>query len=210
MLHYCSYTDVQTADHFSADSPTVYFDRDFNSPSAKIGPGGYYVSKRNMMIVTVLGSCVSACLHDPVAKIGGMNHFMLPEKGGDPNLQLSTSSRYGAYAMEMLINRLLALGAERHRLQAKVFGAGRMLNGMTDIGKHNAEFAMNYLKCERIKVVASDLGDTYARKVYFFVQTGRVLMKELRRLNNETIFVRENSYARRLDAVPVRGEVDLF
>jgi chemotaxis protein CheD len=190
--------------------PSVYFDRDFNCTAAKIGPGGYYVSQRDLVVVTVLGSCVSACLYDPVAKVGGMNHFMLPERGDNPDSELSASARYGAYAMELLINHLLRLGAERKRLVAKVFGAGSIINVGTDIGERNAEFVRRYLAREEISVAASDLGDIYPRKVYFFVQSGRVLVKRLLRLNNQTILVREKSYAQRLATARLQGEVDLF
>src|SRR5256885_7294212 len=99
--------------------PVIYRYLTFNIDAAKIGPGEYYITQRDMMIVTVLGSCVSACLRDPIAKVGGMNHFMLPDR--DIEGPLSESARYGAFAMEVLINKLLALGARRERLEAKVF-----------------------------------------------------------------------------------------
>jgi chemotaxis protein CheD len=201
---------MESTNFSGAASPTVFIDREFNSEAAKIGPGQYFVTKQPMIIATVLGSCVSACLRDPLAGVGGMNHFMLPERGGDPDSHLSSSARYGAYAMEVLINHLLSLGADKRRLEAKIFGAGRVLVGVTDIGKRNAEFADGYLKREDIRVVARDLGGTHARKVYFFPHTGRVLVKELRRLDNDTLFTREQNYASKLDATPVAGEVDLF
>ncbi|WP_018988459.1 chemoreceptor glutamine deamidase CheD [Aromatoleum toluclasticum] len=194
----------------ASDAADLYLDREFNRLAAKIGPGGYYVSGRDLAVVTVLGSCVSACIYDPVARIGGMNHFMLPECGGDPGRQLSPSARYGAYAMEVLINRLLGLGAERYRLLAKVFGGARVLQGVTDIGRRNAAFALAYLRRERIAVVASDLGGVLPRKLYFFTQTGRVLLKELRSADQETVIAREDRHARRLGVSRMGGEVDLF
>jgi len=190
--------------------PEVYYDRNFETQAAKILPGEYYVTAREMMIVTVLGSCVSACIRDPVNKVGGMNHFMLPEHGGDPDSPLSTSARYGAYAMEILINQLLKMGAHRLHLEAKLFGAGRVLAGVTDVGKRNAHFAIEYLQRERIRVLSKDLGDIYPRKVYFFPQTGRVMVKVLRNLHNDTVVTRERSYAQKIDTTPVTGEVDLF
>lgn len=201
---------MPTDDTFSSAAPNVYEDREFNCPAAKITPGQLYVTKREMMIVTVLGSCVSACIRDPLTGIGGMNHFMLPEQGYDPGNRVSPSARYGAYAMEVLINHLLNLGAERSRLVAKVFGAGQVLAGVSDIGKRNADFTLAYLRRENIRVLAEDLGGPHARKVYFFVHTGRVLVKELRRMNNETILLREQRYASQLGAAPVAGEADLF
>jgi chemotaxis protein CheD len=98
-------------------APNHYFDRSFQTEAAKILPGEYYVTGRDMLLVTVLGSCVSACIRDPKTGIGGMNHFMLPE--GDPHNPLSESARYGGYAMEVLLNQLIKLGASRNRLEAR-------------------------------------------------------------------------------------------
>ncbi|MBV8029918.1 MAG: chemoreceptor glutamine deamidase CheD [Betaproteobacteria bacterium] len=189
--------------------PVIYRDRHFNVDAAKIGPGEYYITQRDMVIVTVLGSCVSACMRDPVAKVGGMNHFMLPDRDADG--PLSASARYGAYAMEVLINQLFALGAKRERLEAKVFGAARVLPGMSDIGERNAAFAMEYLKRESIRVVAEDLGHEEPCKIYFFAQTGRVLLKRLKSLRNDTIAKRERDYAARLERISGgAGSADLF
>src|SRR5262245_18842935 len=97
-----------------------------------------------------------------------MNHFMLPEHAGDPDGPLSSTARYGAYAMELLINKLISMGARRDRLEAKLFGAGQVLQGMSDIGRRNADFARDYLRRESIPVLAEDLGNPYPSKVYFF------------------------------------------
>ena len=191
-----------------AAKPVIYRDRHFDMDAAKIGPGEYYITQRDMMIVTVLGSCVSACLRDPVAKVGGMNHFMLPDR--DVEGPLSASARYGAYAMEVLINQLFALGARRERLEAKVFGAARVLPGMSDIGERNAAFAIDYLKRESIRVLAEDLGSTEPCKIYFFAQSGRVLLKRLKSLRNDTIVKRERDYAQRLGEISGGGSADLF
>jgi chemotaxis protein CheD len=163
-----------------------------------------------MVIVTVLGSCVSACLRDPKTNVGGMNHFMLPNHGTEPDGPLSESARYGAYAMEVLVNHLLALGARRERLEAKLFGAGRVIPGMSDIGERNAQFALEYLKRENIRVVAQDLGRDDASKVYFFPYTGRVLVKRLRMLRNDTIMERERDYAEQLGTLAKAKPVDFF
>ncbi|MDQ3259601.1 MAG: chemoreceptor glutamine deamidase CheD [Pseudomonadota bacterium] len=200
---------MKSEDFTNVAQPNVYHDRSFGMMAAKILPGEYYVTKRNMLIVTVLGSCVSTCMRDPDNLIGGMNHFMLPQHGGDAKSLISMSARYGAYAMEVLINQLLSLGAKRDRLEAKVFGGGRVLAGMTDVGQRNAEFVREYLRHERIKISAQDLGNTYPRKVYFFPQTGKVLVKQLRTLHNDTIYNREKYYAAQLEAVAVTG-ADLF
>jgi len=187
-----------------------YIDRQFNLPAAKIGPGEVYATQRNMVIVTVLGSCVSACLRDPETHVGGMNHFMLPHHEGQPDGPLSESARYGAYAMEVLVNHLLSLGARRERLEAKIFGAGRIVPGMSDVGAKNARFAIEYLERERIPVLAQDLGRVEASKVYFFPHTGRVLVKRLKTLSNDTVLIRERNYAERLDELAKGGGADIF
>src|SRR4051812_3924933 len=132
----------------------VYFDRTFDCDAAKILPGEYYFTPKDMLIVTVLGSCVAACIRDRVSGIGGMNHFMLPDGGGDADSPVSASMRYGTYAMEVLINDLLKAGARRENLEAKVFGGGAVLRGFTaiNVGERNAKFVLHYLQNESIKV----------------------------------------------------------
>lgn len=191
-------------------APTQYYDRTFDIEAIKILPGEYYATRREMLIVTVLGSCVSACIRDRVSGIGGMNHFMLP---GDDNHDLvSSSARYGVFAMEILINHLLKLGAQRKNLEAKVFGGGKVLRGFTTttVGEYNAQFVTDYLENERIKIVASDLLDIYPRKVYFFPSTGRALVRQLKTVHNNTILTRERDYESRLRAAKVEGDVELF
>ncbi len=189
----------------------VYFDKHFACEAAKILPGEYYYTSRDMVIVTVLGSCVAACVRDRALAIGGMNHFMLPD-GGDGDSVVSASMRYGTYAMEVLINQILKSGAKREDLEAKVFGGGNVLRGFTaiNVGERNAAFVRRFLKDERIRVVAEDLNDVHPRKVYFFPRTGRVLVKKLKQMHNHTIVRREQDYAKRLQSGPVAGEVELF
>lgn len=194
--------------HFATN---VYYDRSFDSDAAKVLPGEYYYTLKDMMIVTVLGSCVSACIRDRVSGIGGMNHFMLPE-GNDIDSPLSASMRYGTYAMEVLINDLIKAGARRENLEAKVFGGGAVLRGFSaiNVGQRNAQFVLDYLHAENLRIVAEDLNDIYPRKVYFFPRTGRVLVKKIKQLNNNTLANREQDYAARLQATAVAGDVDLF
>ena len=190
----------------------VYYDRTFDCDAAKILPGEYYYTGKNMLIVTVLGSCVSACIRDRVTGLGGMNHFMLPDGGGDAGSPVSASMRYGTFAMEVLINDLLKAGARRENLEAKVFGGGAVLRGFTamNVGERNASFVMNFLKTERIPVLAEDLNDIHPRKVYFFPKTGKVLVKKLMQTQNDTLAKRELDYAKRLKVEPVGGAIDLF
>jgi len=128
------------------------------------------------VMTTVLGSCVAACMRDPIAKVGGMNHFLLPEgKGTDRAISL----RYGAHAMELLVNGLLTLGARRERLEAKLFGGANMTDGLTDIGTKNAIFAENYLKHEGIRFTGGSTGGRRARRLQFWPVSGRVRQMQL-------------------------------
>lgn len=193
-------------------SPHLYFDREHNAEAAKILPGEYFATGRDMVLVTVLGSCVCACIRDRVSKIGGMNHFMLPDSGQDKNNPLGESARYGVYAMEILINQLLKIGAKRSNLEAKVFGGASVLRGFTvnNVGERNAEFVMQFLKTEKIPVLAQDMLDIFPRKVYFFPATGLVRVKNLKQVHNDTIINREAEYNTRLHYSKLEGDVELF
>ena len=193
-------------------APNFYFDSHFDIDAVKILPGEYYATARPMLIVTVLGSCVAACIRDRVSGIGGMNHFMLPfnneavEPGG-------ASACYGIHAMEVLINQLLDMGAQRRNLEAKIFGGGNLIKGFTvdNVGERNAVFVRDYLKLEQIPVVAEDLLDIYPRKIYFFPEQDKVMVKKLKRLHNGTIIQREQNLSNRLCNETFTGcDRDLF
>ena len=190
----------------------LYFDKSFNNQAVKLLPGEYYVTDKDLLLVTVLGSCVAACIRDSYSGIGGMNHFMLPDGGGDAGSPLNASARYGTYAMEILINQLLKLGARRGNLEAKVFGGGNVLDGLTvaNVGQRNADFVLKFLQTEKIKVVAQDLVDIFPRKVYFFPKSSKVMVKKLRNIHNPTISEREKDYRQRLHKVDSGGDVELF
>lgn len=185
--------------------PGSYYDPALDTDVIKLLPADWKVSNDEVALATVLGSCVAACMYDPLVKVGGMNHFMLPDAApGDG------SARYGAHAMELLINGMLKQGAARARLQAKVFGGGNVLPGMTldPIGTRNANFVLAYLSAEGIAVQAQDLGGVQPRKVVFFVRTGRTLVKRLPAAGE--IARVERDYRSRLAQVPVAGSVELF
>ncbi|HEY6896216.1 MAG TPA: chemoreceptor glutamine deamidase CheD [Rhodocyclaceae bacterium] len=188
----------------------LYYDRNFEIEAVKVLPGEYYVTSTDMAVVTVLGSCVSACIRDREKGIGGLNHFMLADGGSDP--MAGASARYGGYAMEVLVNHLLKLGARREKLEAKVFGGGKVMASLagTMVGERNASFVLQYLATEKIDIVSQDLLDIYPRKVYFFPKTGRVMVRKLVRLHNDTVARREKEYASRLVEAPVSGDVELF
>ena len=192
---------------------TRYWDEAHSMYAAKLLPGEFYVTTERETIVTVLGSCVSACIRDPVFGIGGMNHFMLPVSQGSGSWEangVGASTRYGSHAMEQLINEILKNGGSRQNLELKMTGGGRILAQMTDIGRKNIEFVEEYARTEALKVLSRDLGDIYPRKVYYTPSTGKMLIKKLRSLHNNTIVERESRYLHDIASAPVQSEVELF
>ncbi|MDH5785263.1 MAG: chemoreceptor glutamine deamidase CheD [Chromatiales bacterium] len=187
-----------------------YWDKQRQMAAAKIQPGEYYVTLHDELITTVLGSCVSACIRDRVFGIGGMNHFMLPQQGSDPDDIAGAATRYGNYAMEHMINDLLKHGARRENLEIKLTGGGRVIQGMSNIGKRNIEFVLQYVQTEALRVLAEDLGGEQPRKVIYHPRSGKMLVRKLRKLHNDTLIVREQNYSATLNTAPVAGEIDLF
>jgi chemotaxis protein CheD len=192
-----------------------YWDQRHDIFAAKIKPGEYYVSVHGEMIATVLGSCVSACVRDPVSGIGGMNHFMLPDNtthrsGSWANTPVNTEARYGNIAMERLINVIIANGGIRKNLEMKVFGGGKVLNLTTDIGGNNINFVKQYINKEGFNIESEDVGGVYPRKVQYFPLSGRVRVKRLYRMHNETLIKREAEYIDSLKHEKLAGKVDLF
>jgi chemotaxis protein CheD len=182
---------------------------------AKILPGEFFVTRHAESITTVLGSCVSACIRDPALRVGGMNHFMLPVSsaqaggawGAGPE---GVAARYGAYAMEQLINELMKMGARRERLEVKLFGGGRILTAGTDVGARNIAFARDFLGQEGLTVAAEDMGDVYPRRVVYFPQTGSVMVKRLPGLEVAGVANREAQYSKALVEKPIDDDVELF
>lgn len=201
---------MSAAAALTAMAPGSYYDSVLQTEAIKLLPADYVVTDRPIALVTLLGSCVAACLYDPIAGLGGMNHFMLP--GHQAEGQDDTSARYGMNAMELLINDLLKRGARRQRLMAKVFGGGNVLRGFyaDPIGTRNARFVLEYLRAEGIPVAAQDLGENQARKVCFFAQGGRALVRRLPATRDDAIVDTERAYYGRLTHVPVSGGVELF
>ena len=192
-----------------------YWDQRHDIFAAKIKPGEYYVSVHGEMIATVLGSCIAACIRDPVSGIGGMNHFMLPEDSGHnsgiwKDTPVNTEARYGNVAMERLINVIIANGGDRRNLEIKIFGGGRVLNLTTDIGGNNVEFVKHYIEKEGFNIATEDVGGVYPRKVQYFPLSGRVRMKKLFQLHNETLIKRETKYIDKLKHEKLTGKIDLF
>jgi len=188
-----------------------YWDHHNKSYVAKILPGEYYITRQDEMLITVVGSCVSACIRDKVMGIGGMNHFMLPAHSASSQWEetrVSAATRYGSFAMEHLINEILKYGGKRQNLEVKIFGGGRMMANMANIGQQNINFVKNYVRTESLNLVAEDLGDVFPRKILFHPLSGRVRVKKLRAV--ETIVERETAYQRDLEKQPIEGDIDLF
>lgn len=186
-----------------------YLDRTRDKIVAKILPGQYYVTLHDEFIATVLGSCVSACVRDKVLGIGGMNHFMLPVSAQDVVTATSDAARYGNYAMEHMINDILKNGARRENLEVKIVGGGKIIANMTNVGLKNIEFVKEYIRSESLDLVGEDVGDIYPRKVLYHPQTGKVNVKKLRSMHNNTILTREEQYLQEIKQ-PLAGDIELF
>jgi chemotaxis protein CheD len=198
---------LKTSSRKPGEASFFFHDHHFKFNAAKVLPGEYFVSKDDMVIMTVLGSCIAACIWDSKLRVGGMNHFMLPEGGGD------TSGRYGSYAMELLINELVKLGSSRENMQAKVFGGGAVISGFTtmNVGERNTKFVLDYLATERIPIVSKDVMDIFPRKVVFFPVTGKAMVKRLAHAHPETLESQERQgVVTRVAQSNAGGSVDLF
>ena len=185
----------------------------YEAYAARLMPGEYYVTSHDEGVYTTLGSCIAACIRDRVTGIGGMNHFMLPASGETSGWQaagLSVINRYGNFAMEHLINDILKNGGRRENLEVKVFGGGRIIANMTDVGKRNIAFVHDYIETEGLKITSEDVGDVYPRMVVYFPATGKVRVKRLRSLHNNSIIEQEFSYLNSIEAKPVSGDIELF
>ncbi|KNZ34394.1 MAG: chemotaxis protein CheD [Methylibium sp. NZG] len=186
-----------------------WYEAQFKNEAVKVLPGEYFVHYEDLLIMTTLGSCIAACLWDRQARIGGMNHFLLPEgNSGD------TSGRYGSFAMELLINEMMKLGAQRGSMEAKVFGGGQVVSGMTsmNVGERNTAFVLDYLKAERIPVVSKDVLDVYPRKVCFLPHSGKAMVKRLASAHgHDAIVAQERIAAQKVTPTAHGGgSVDLF
>ena len=178
---------------------------------AVILPGEYFVSREPKVVYTVLGSCISVCLRDPLAGVGGMNHFMLAAPSSDNALdRWVDTGRYGSFAMEMLMNEIFKRGGRKDRLEAKVFGGGKIYDGTIDIGAKNAAWALDFLEQEGISPLKADVGDLCPRKVYYFTDSGKVLLKKLDRVVATAIAQEEGQYREKLQRAPAQSDVTLF
>lgn len=165
-------------------------------------PGDHYVSDKDVVIVTLLGSCVSACLYDPLRRVVGMNHFMLSVKkhAGSMPLCLTEGGRYGVHAMELIINGMLRLGAKKENLRAKVFGGSSLFSTASDaenfngVGETNCRFILEFLRDEGIRLVASNLGGNEGRVIRFHSKDFSVYQRRIKRTITPDLVKREKRF----------------
>ena len=201
---------LQAAPRRAGEASIFYYDAHFKNNAVKVLPGEYFVHADDILIMTTLGSCIAACLWDRERRVGGLNHFMLPDADG-----AADSGRYGAYAMELLINELIKIGAARTTIEAKVFGGGAVIGGMNslNVGERNTRFVLDYLRTERIAVVSKDVLEVYPRKVCFLPTSGKAMVKRLATTNSDTLAAQELAAQNAQKAQATTGgsgSVDLF
>ena len=199
---------LKAAPRRSGEASFFFYDAHFRNDAVKVLPGEFFVHDEDILIMTTLGSCIAACLWDRERRIGGMNHFMLPDADGGAD-----SGRYGSFAMELLINEMMKRGASRLTMEAKVFGGGAVISGMNtiNVGERNTSFVLDYLRTERISVVSKDVLDIYPRKVCFLPASGKAMVKKLASANTEALIAQERAAAKKPAAGDNgAGSVDLF
>jgi chemotaxis protein CheD len=195
------------------DEVKRFYDPRFKAMSVMVLPGRHYVtSAADEMIVTLLGSCVAACIRDPIAAVGGLNHFLLPESDTGQWGQANAAMRYGNHAMETLINDIIKRGGERSRLEIKVFGGARVIDSKSasSVGEQNAEFVESYLQNEGFTIVAKHLGGPLPRRIHYFPVSGKVNMLLLRRGPDNELFKKEKDYQQTIKAQDDSGDIELF
>ncbi len=197
----------------NGEASFFFFDAHFRNDAVKVLPGEFFVADEDLLVMTTLGSCIAACLWDRERRVGGMNHFLLPDGSGSGSDGDGDSGRYGSYAMDLLIGEMVKRGSTRSTMEAKVFGGGAVISGMNtiNVGERNTAFVLDYLRTERITVVSKDVLDIYPRKVCFLPASGKAMVKRLASANTEALAAQERAAATR--AAPTAsagGSVDLF
>ncbi len=201
---------LKAAPRKSGEASFFFYDAHFRNEAVKVLPGEFFVADEDLLVMTTLGSCIAACLWDREKRVGGMNHFLLPDIGQGGG---ADSGRYGSFAMDLLIGEMVKRGATRSTMEAKVFGGGAVISGMNtiNVGERNTAFVLDYLRTERITVVSKDVMDIYPRKVCFLPASGKAMVKRLASANTEALAAQERAAATKV--VPVAssgGSVDLF
>lgn len=187
----------------------VVWDPGLKAEVARILPGEYYATTGEVIVSTVLGSCVSACIRDPERGIGGMNHFMLLSQSSHSAQEDAAAARYGLAAMEQLINAVLKLGGRRGKLEVKLTGGGRMFANRMDIGQRNAEFALDFVANEGLRLISHDLGGENPRRVLYYPASGRLRVQKMPVIESRRVEAEERQLVDRLRE-PEAGSVELF
>lgn len=203
-------TDVektQVGDYY--DGVDRYFDHNSEKVVVKLMSGDCYATAdRNEMIVTILGSCIAACVRDPITNVGGMNHFLLP--GDFESSALNESARYGTFAMEKLINQILNLGGKKDRLEIKIFGGANVIENSSMIGQKNVNFIKNFLKADGFTIASEHVGGTAPRRIHYYPDSGKVMMRLLKRKEDMKVVQKEEVFRSSLRKNPLEGEIELF
>jgi chemotaxis protein CheD len=205
--HRPSIKDRRTPDHYFSGSRR-YYDKTMGATLVNVHAGDCFVTDQESEIAaTVLGSCISACIRDPEIGVGGMNHFLLPGSATEMD-----TMRFGAFAMEQLINEILKRGGVKERLEVKLFGGGNVIKSATQIGDKNILFARDYLRDEEVTIVGEDVGGTSPRKVRYQPATGRAWVMKLRRSEDYTNVAEEEArYSKQVKQdAPAADDVELF
>lgn len=191
-----------------------FFDPRFGAHAIMVPPGRHHVSTNpDEMIVTLLGSCIAACIRDPIAAIGGLNHFLLPESdSGQWGKTVDAALRYGNHAMETLINDIIKLGGSKSRLEVKVFGGGQIIKteSSTSVGQKNVDFIKRYLANEGLTIAAEHLGGMAPRRIHYFPITGKVQMRLMQRSADKDLFKKEMVYRSQIKTEDDTGDAELF
>ncbi len=201
---------LKSAPRKPGEASFFFWDAHFKNDAVKVLPGEFFVHDEDILVMTTLGSCIAACLWDREKRVGGMNHFLLPDGGSGGG---ADGGRYGSYAMDLLIGELVKRGATRATMEAKVFGGGAVISGMNSInvGERNTAFVLDYLRTERITVVSKDVMDIYPRKVCYLPASGKAMVKRLASANTEALAAQERAAAQRATPTATAGgSVDLF
>ena len=201
---------LKAAPRKNGEASFFFYDAHFRNDAVKVLPGEFFVADEDLLVMTTLGSCIAACLWDREKRVGGMNHFLLPDSGAGG--RDGDSGRYGSFAMDLLIGEMVKRGATRSTMEAKVFGGGAVISGMNtiNVGERNTAFVLDYLRTERITVVSKDVLDIYPRKVCFLPASGKAMVKRLASANTEALAAQERAAATRAAPVSAGGSVDLF
>jgi len=203
--------DIQGSSDERGPQAVQAYDRKSGMKMVRILPGATYTTgASDEIIVTVLGSCVAACVRNPLVGFGGMNHFMLPENDSCDWNGVSSALRYGNYAMEALINAVLKSGCGRRDLEIKLFGGANLNRSPTLVGSKNSEFALQYLEREGMKVAVEDLGGTRGRRIMYSPGTGRVQRLLLKHTVEHSVVDAERSYGDQLRQAPDEDNIELF